>query len=154
MSSFTHETVRDESKRRLDEIHSQEQRLNYLLNEKEGLEHTLYYDRRPLAGDEYEFYERMLDDIKQQIKDIHDAERSKSDLSSTMSTARVVSLPSFLIRSPPNTRKVLEDPYLFKYVVDKNTGLGGKSRKNRKTKTNRKTNRKTKTNRTGKRSKK
>ena len=144
--SLTYEELRNESKSKLDEINADEDRLNDLEDEREGAEHSLYYSRRPLTPQDREQYENRLGQLNKEINRINKNSNLKPGLRSTMSTARLASLPSFQERNSPNVDKVMSNPYLLKHITSFNTNLGGRkyTKKHRKHSKQNKKGRKTK----------
>jgi hypothetical protein len=117
-----------------------------LEDEREGAEHELYYSRRPLTPQAKEQYENRLKEINKEVDKINKNSNLKSDLKSTMSTARLASLPSFQERNSQNVDKVLSDTNLLKHITSFNTNLGGRkhTKKHRKRSKQNKKGRKTK----------
>lgn len=153
MSSFTHESIVDEYKtgkigqdlaktttKNTLSMMLLEKKRNELKEAKDNIIHTLYYSRRPIPINDDRDLEVELDNINAEIENIeeemillHDQETEHDELTNTIvpntiSTTKLASLPSFQRRNPPNTQKVLSDPYLFNEIIRYNTGFGGKRR--------------------------
>jgi hypothetical protein len=122
-------TLRNESKAKLNEINNDEDKLDDLEDERVGVEHELYYNKRPLTPEQKEQHTNRLGAINKEINRINKNSNLKPGLTSTMSTARVASLPSFQSRNSANVDKVLSDPNLLKHITNFNTNLGGKKRR-------------------------
>lgn len=123
------EDLRNENKEKLNTIRNNELKLFDLDDEEEGINHMLFYSRRPLSEELKNSYYERLDEIakeKQELQSVNNS-TNKSDLTSTMSTARLMSLPSFQTKNPPATDSVLSNPDLVKHITKFNTNLGGKS---------------------------
>jgi len=126
---MNNETIRNESKAKLNEIENDEDKLFDLEDERVGVEYELYYSKRPLTPQQKEIYQNRLVEINKEIDRINKNSNLKPGLRSTMSTARLASLPSFQGRNSANVDKVLSDNNLLKHITGFNTNLGGRKRR-------------------------
>jgi hypothetical protein len=126
---MNNETLRNDSKSKLNEINADENRLSDLEDERENAEHELYYSSRPLTPQNKEQYENRLSQLNKEIDRINKNINLKPGLKSTMAVSRVASLPSFQDRNSANVDKVLSDPNLLKHITSFNTNLGGRKRR-------------------------